>query len=34
MNDIIEIGTFVAEAVWQVWPLFLVSIILSGQSAT
>ena len=29
MNDLIEIAHFVAAAVWQVWPLFLVSIILS-----
>lgn len=29
MNDIVEITQFVAAAVWQVWPLFLISIILS-----
>ena len=29
MNEIITIVEFVAAAVWQVWPLFLISIILS-----
>jgi len=29
MADIVEIAQFVAAAVWQVWPLFLISIILS-----
>ncbi len=29
MNEIITIIQFVAAAVWQVWPLFLISIILS-----
>ena len=29
MNDIIEIARFVIEAVLQVWPLFLISILLS-----
>ncbi len=29
MNDIIEIITFVAEAVWHVWPFFVISIFLA-----
>jgi uncharacterized membrane protein YraQ (UPF0718 family) len=29
MNEIYEVVRFVAAAVWQVWPLFLISIILS-----
>jgi len=29
MNDIIEIITFVATAVWHVWPFFLISIFLA-----
>jgi uncharacterized membrane protein YraQ (UPF0718 family) len=29
MSEIVEIAEFVAAAVWQVWPLFLISIFLS-----
>jgi uncharacterized membrane protein YraQ (UPF0718 family) len=29
INEIVEIGAFVANNVWHVWPLFLISIILS-----
>jgi len=29
MNDLVAIGQFVATAVWHVWPLFLISILLS-----
>ncbi|UCC51314.1 MAG: permease [Anaerolineaceae bacterium] len=29
MNDLVAIGQFVGTAVWNVWPLFLVSILLS-----
>ena len=29
MNDLIAISEFVGTAVWQVWPLFLISILLS-----
>jgi uncharacterized membrane protein YraQ (UPF0718 family) len=29
LNEIVEIAEFVAVAVWQVWPLFLISIVLS-----
>ena len=29
MNTLLQIGQFIAQAIWSVWPWFLISIILS-----